>query len=159
MTKQVKQANQSIAIEINAKEGIFRTSKTVTFFYMHETNETMVQNMKAIMKEVKRLAKKSDITLTLSAMDVDYHETSVQRWCWSEWQYQGLHTIESRPFTGTDFSNINELKFVDIKGMYTYLQRELMKHVKNIMPNIPNDGDCFYSQNLNKPKTNELEVI
>lgn len=140
--------NQSIALSIDSKEGMFRVEKRVSFFYNHETKASMIENIVGIMKEVKKLAKNNNVTVTIESMDLDYHSTNVHRYCFNEWIYQGTVKLESRPYTGHDYGEINELNFTSIRELYKYLKSDLERHVKNIMPDIPLDGNSIYGQRL-----------
>lgn len=139
---------KSVIINIDGREGIFHTNKSLNIFWEHETESSVKETLTAVMKEIKKMMKNaSEVTVDILELDKNMKRYDKYRIIAYITNWTGTYRLDIRPFNGRDYSDVHEYTFVDEKSMYKYLHKTITNSTDNILGYLPED-ETYYHQKM-----------
>lgn len=131
-----------VSIELDGKEGLFRTQKSVSLFLGHTVKVELEHDLKIIKKEITKMIKAGECRIDLFTMDKDCRRTDkirmipVARWT-------GEFELDYRVCNGYDFSDSKVYNFTSLVQMVNYVMKELTKFIDETMGELPEDRSWY----------------
>lgn len=147
--------NLSMVLQLSGKNGMFTVENSVNLFHDHETTTSIKEKNKAIVKELRKMAKNGEVTVDILSLDDEntWTRKDVLRFFVNESNWKGAFTVDVRKFNGYDFSDSTVFNFADTTNLYKYVSKLISEYTATIMGSLPEEKSR-YSQSLDKKYEN-----